>query len=320
MAVLGPTAAGKSEAALAIAAAFGGEIVNCDSLQLYRYLNIGTAKLTPARRRGIPHHMIDLLEPDQLFTAGDYGRRARPILDSIARAGRLPIVAGGTGFYFRALIDGLAAGPGRDERLRRRLAVRENRRPGSLHRILTRLDPAAARKIHPHDGNKLVRAVEICVLTRDPLTQLYATGRDPLRGFRVLKLVLNPPREALFAGIDRRARLMFERGLVEELRTLLERGYPSGCKPFEALGYRQALRIIRGQMDQAEAIVQTQRDTRRYAKRQLTWFRKEPDAIWIPGFGTDSSAQDTMSRYVVSFLAGAPLSQDLMPDFEEHSP
>jgi len=318
VAVLGPTAAGKSEAALQLAATFGGEIVNCDSLQLYRYLNIGTAKLAPGRRRGIPHHLINLIDPDQIFTAGDYARRARPILDSISHSGRLPIVAGGTGFYFRALIDGLVAGPGRDEQLRGRLAGRESRRSGSLHRILTRLDPIAARKIHPHDIKKLVRALEICLLTRDPLTKLYATGRDSLAGFRVLKLVLDPPREALFAKIDRRARLMFEHGLVEELRALLEGGYPPDCKPFEALGYRQALQVIRGQTDRAEAIAQTQRDTRRYAKRQWTWFRKEPDAVWIPGFGADPSTQDAMSRYVVRLLAGEPQDRTLTPDTAEH--
>src|SRR5579863_9682180 len=185
--ILGPTASGKSELALSAAQRFAGEVVNCDSLQIYRYFDIGTAKLPPADRRGIPHHLIDILDPDQVFTAGEYARLARRVLDDVSARGRLPVVAGGTGFYFRALVDGLFPGPSRDQVLRDRLSARESRRPGSVYRLLGRFDPESAARIHPHDFPKLVRALEVCLLTRRAATDLFREGRDALRGYDVLR-------------------------------------------------------------------------------------------------------------------------------------
>ena len=285
VAVLGPTGSGKSDLALEIAAEFGGEIVNCDSLQVYRHFDVGTAKLPLEARRGIVHHLIDVADPDELFTAGEYARRARLILADITARGKIPVVAGGTGFYLRALLDGLFPGPSRDQNLRDRLAAREERRPGSLHRILNRLDPAAAVRIHPHDVPKVTRALELCIVMRHPVTDLFRGGRDPLAGYRALKIGLEPPRDALYERLDARCREMFERGLVEEVRNILALGFPPGVKPFESHGYKQALQMLRGELTLKEAIFYAQRNTRRYAKRQMTWFRQETRMVWLKGFG-----------------------------------
>jgi tRNA dimethylallyltransferase len=313
LAIVGPTGSGKSELALAVARHVPAEIVNCDSLQLYRYLDIGTAKLAPLERQGIPHHMIDIADPDELVTAGDYARRARPLLAEIAARGRLPIVAGGTGFYLRALLEGLFRGPQRDPTLRERLARREEAKPGSLHRILKRLDPPAAARIHPNDTNKLIRALEVCVLARRPLSRLWAEGRDRLEGFHPLKIGLDPPRPALYAKLDERCRAMFDRGLIEEVRQILARGFPESSKPLEALGYRQALAVLRGSLDREEAIRLAQRETRRYAKRQWTWFRRDPEIEWFAGFGADEEVQQAVigrvRRYLLE-LAWPPSGSD----------
>ncbi len=291
MAVVGPTGAGKSELALRIAQEFDGEIVNCDSLQIYRHLDIGTAKLPPEQRRGIPHHLIDIAEPDQVFSAGEYARRARQVLREIAARGRLPVVCGGTGFYLRALLEGLFPGPQRDEALRRRLAAREARRPGLLHRLLRRLDPASAARIHPSDKQKLIRALEVCLLLGRPLSEAFALGRERLEGFRVLKIGLDPPREALYQKLNERCRKMFESGLLEETRRILELGYAADAKPLQSHGYRQAVQILRGELTYEQALYYAQRDTRRYAKRQWTWFRRESDVVWFRGFGEDPAIQ-----------------------------
>jgi tRNA dimethylallyltransferase len=288
VAVAGPTGSGKSELALRIAEKFHGEVVNCDSLQVYRYFDIGTAKLPPEERRNIPHHLIDIIDPDELFTAGEYARVARAAITDISDRGKLPIVAGGTGFYLRALIDGLFEGPSRDEELRRRLTAREMRRPGSLHRLLTRLDSATAKKIHANDIPKVTRALEVCLLTRRPVSELYREGRDQLQGFRALKLGLLPDREELYPLLDARCTAMFERGLVEEVRHILSLGFAPECKPFESHGYKQALQLIRGELGQRDAVFYAQRNTRQYAKRQITWFRREPALEWLKGFGDRS--------------------------------
>lgn len=306
MALAGPTGSGKSAAALGLARRFPAEIVNCDSVQIYRYLDIGTAKLLPAQREGVPHHLLDELSPDQHFTAGDFARRARPVLRSIVSSGRLPIVVGGTGFYLRALLEGLAPGPGRHEPVRARLAAREARRRGSLHRILRRLDPTAAQRIHANDTKKLIRALEVHLLTRRPLSELFSEGRERLQGFRPLKVFLDPPRQELYRRLDLRAAWMFEAGLVEEVRGILERGFPPDCKPLESLGYRQALQVLRGEIDVAEGIRLTQIETRRYAKRQLTWFRREQSAVRIAGFGDDDSTQSELIRLVALYIGQFP--------------
>jgi len=286
--VLGPTGSGKSELSLRIAEALGGEIVNCDSVQVYRHFQIGTAKVPEAQRRGIPHHLIDLVEPGELFTAGDYARTARTILDEIAGRGRIPVIVGGTGFYLRALLEGLAPGPPRQDALRAKLQRRERKRPGSLHRILTRLDPAAAARIHRNDRNKTLRALEVRLLDGRPMSELLAQGRSPLQGFQPIKIGLNPDRELLYRKLDLRAAAMFQLGLIGEVRDLLAAGVPADAKPFESLGYRQALEAVRGLTTEEQAIASTQLETRRYAKRQLTWFRKEQDVHWLAGFGEDS--------------------------------
>jgi len=303
VAIAGPTGSGKSELSLRIAAEFQGEVVNCDSLQLYRYLDIGTAKLPVEERRGIPHHMLDVLTPDRICSAGEYARLARPVLHEIAARGRLPVVAGGTGFYLRALLDGLFPGPPRDDALRERLAARERRRPGRLHRILERLDREAAGRIHANDIPKLIRALEVIVLTRRNLSENFARGRDPLAGFRVLKLGLSPPREALYARLDRRLERMFAAGLAEEVRRIAAMGYPLEAKPFESHGYKQAVQFIRGELTLKEALFYAQRNTRRYAKRQLTWFRQEPGMVWLAGFGEDAAVQRDAIAQVRKFLA-----------------
>jgi len=302
VAVAGPTGSGKSDLALEIAQRFDGEIVNCDSLQIYRYFDIGTAKLPPGERRGIAHHLIDILDPDELFTAGEYARVAREAIGAISRRGRLPILAGGTGFYLRALLDGLFEGPSRDQALRDRLALREARRAGSLHRLLTRFDPATARKIHPNDVPKVTRALEVCLLTRRPVSELFQQGRDALRGYRTLKLGLLPDREALNQRLDLRAAGMFEKGLVEEVRHILSLGFAAESKPFESHGYKQALQTIHGELNLREAVFYAQRSTRQYAKRQFTWFRREPGLIWLKGFADAPGIRESALHHVAGFL------------------
>jgi tRNA dimethylallyltransferase len=273
--------------ALAIAEEFGGEVVNCDSLQVYRYFDIGTAKLPLEERRGIPHHLIDIIDPNELFTAGEYARRAREVLAGVSARGKLPVVAGGTGFYLRALIEGLFEGPERDDDLRARLAAREAKRPGSLHKLLRRFDRTAAEKIHANDVPKVMRAVEVCLLTRRPVTEMYREGRDSLQGYRVLKLALGPDRDALYERLDARCAAMFSGGLIEEVKAILERGFAETCKPFESHGYKQTLQLIHGELNLHNAVFYAQRNTRNYAKRQMTWFRREAAAEWLKGFGAE---------------------------------
>ncbi len=303
VAVAGPTGSGKSDLALIIAQLFDGEIVNCDSLQVYRHFDIGTAKLPLEERCGIPHHLIDILNPDELFTAGEYARLAREIIQQISQRGRLPILAGGTGFYLRALLDGLFEGPSRDQSLRDRLARREARRAGSLHRLLTRFDRATAQKIHPHDVPKVTRALEVCLLTKRQVSELFRQGRDALGGYRTLKLGLLPDREVLYERLDRRCAAMFDNGLVEEVRHILALGYSEHAKPFESHGYKQALQSIRGELNLREAIFYAQRNTRQYAKRQLTWFRREQGLVWLNGFADTPGIREKAVELVAGVLS-----------------
>jgi tRNA dimethylallyltransferase len=306
VAVMGPTGSGKSDLSLHLAELFHGEVVNCDSLQVFRYFDIGTAKLPEPERRGIPHHLMDIADPDALFTAGEFARVAREAIAGISRRGRLPIVAGGTGFYLRALLDGLFAGPERDAGLRERLARRETRRAGSLHRILSRLDREAASRIHPNDIPKVTRALEVCVLTRRPVTELFREGRDELRGYRVLKLGLLPDRDELYRRLDQRCAGIFESGLVDEVRNILARGFPAASKPFESHGYRQALQLINGELNAREALFYAQRNTRQYAKRQITWFRREAGLVWLKGFGDEEAIRQAAADRVRAFLESPP--------------
>jgi tRNA dimethylallyltransferase len=301
--VVGPTGSGKSHLALYLAQACGGEIVNCDSLQLYRYFDIGTAKVPLDQRQSVPHHMIDILDPGQVSTAGDYVALARPLLAEISARGRLPVVAGGTGFYLRALLEGLFEGPTRDDSVRARLAVREQRRPGSLHRVLRRLDPQTARRIHPHDVAKTMRAIEICLIARRPAVELFRSGRSALSGYNILKLGLCPDRKALHQRLNARCERMFASGLLDEVRQILERGYSPDSKPFQSIGYQEALQVVTGKCSVAAAIEAAQRHTRQYAKRQMTWFRKEPGVLWLHGFGDDTGIALQALQMVRNFLA-----------------
>ena len=303
VAILGPTGSGKSELALRVAEEFHGEIVNCDSLQVFRHFDIGTAKLAPSERRGIPHHLMDIVDPDELFTAGEYARLARQAVAEITERGHLPVVAGGTGFYLRALVDGLFEGPSRDQALRDRLAAREARRPGSLHRILRRLDREAASRIHANDVPKVTRALEVCLLTRRPVSELFQQGRDALEGYRTLKLGLLPDRDELYRRLDLRCARMFEGGLVEEIRGILALGFPASAKPFESHGYTQALQMIRGELSPRDAVFYAQRNTRQYAKRQITWFRREQGLVWLKGFGADPAIQQDALERVRQFIS-----------------
>jgi tRNA dimethylallyltransferase len=291
--LLGPTGSGKTALSLALGEQFNGEIVSCDSVAVYRGMDLGTAKPTAAERAHLPHHLIDVADPDQPFTAGEYSRQARAALKAIAQKGRLPIVTGGTGLYLRALTEGLFPGPARQADLRERLE-RSRQRHGDpwLHRLLTRLDPASAARIHANDVPKLLRAIEICIAARQPLSQLLSdqeTARDPLTGFRLLRIGLNPPRKALppreglYDRLNQRAAAMFSAGLVEETRALLARYGP--VKALDSLGYRQAAAVLNGTLTPPAAIEAAQQGHRNYAKRQLTWFRREPEVHWLEDFG-----------------------------------
>lgn len=294
IAVVGPTGSGKSDLALFLARELEGEIVNADSLQLYRGFDIGTAKTPAAERGGIPHHLIDLLAPAESFSAGEFARQARGVIEEIAARGQTPVLVGGTGFYLRALLEGLFSGPGRHPEWRKRLSARAATRPARyLHRLLSRLDAESAARIHPHDTPKLIRAIEVCVQARRPLSALFreSRGQGQLSGFEVLKIGLDPPRPLLYERLNRRAERMFRAGLLEEVRGLLEAGLPPGAKPFESVGYKEALAAVQGSMSREEAVASTQLRTRRYAKRQMTWFRREKDVHWLKGFGDDPEVQ-----------------------------
>ena len=283
--IAGPTGSGKSALAQHLARRFAGEIVDCDSLQLYRGFDIGAAKTPVAERGQVPHQLFDVLTQQESYSAGEYAHAARAVIAEIAARGRLPIVVGGTGFYLRALLDGLPALPRRDAPLRARLLARETARPGSLHRVLARLDPPAAARIHPSDLQKTLRALEVRLLTRRVMPPPAAAR--PLEGYAILKLGLDPDRAALHCRLEARTRAIFENGLIEEVRGLLTHGATGDEKPFESLGYKQALQHLRGSLTREEAIASTLVETRQYAKRQWTWFRRDPEIRWLRGFGEE---------------------------------
>ncbi len=285
--LLGPTGSGKTALSLALAERFSGEIVSCDSVAVYRGMEIGTAKPTREERARAPHHLIDAAEPDEPFTAGEYSRRARAALHEIAARERLPIVTGGTGLYLRALTEGLSAAPARREDLRLRLRRSAERRgAGWLHRLLRKIDTATAERIHANDTAKLIRAIEVCVTARRPMSQILredAMARDSLTGFKLLRIGLNPPRAALYDRLNQRCAAMFAAGLVEETRSLLARYGPA--KALDSLGYKQARSVLDGSLGMEAAIAAAQQGHRNFAKRQMTWFRREPEVHWIAGFG-----------------------------------
>jgi len=287
--VLGPTASGKSALGIFLARELGGEVVVCDSTQVYRHFDIGTGKVPPEARGEVPHHLLDLIEPREEFTAGDYLRRGRATLEEITARGRIPIVTAGTGLYLRALLEGLSPLPPRSPELRARLkAEAEEKGSEYLHGLLAEMDPAAAQAIAPRDTPKLIRALEVCFQTQKPRTELFRAGREPLAGYRVVKLGLLPERQALYERIEARVEEMLEAGWLEEARRLRER-FGDGVKPFGFLGYKQLAAHLRGELSLKDAIKQTKHETRQFAKRQFTWFRKEKDKLWLPGFGGDAT-------------------------------
>jgi tRNA dimethylallyltransferase len=300
--LVGPTASGKTSLALSLAQQFDGEIVSCDSVAVYREMEIGTAKPSYDERALVQHHMIDIAWPDEACTAGDYSRQAREALAAITGRGRIPIVAGGTGLYLRALIDGLfpapATQPGHRERLRKRA---ETHGPAYLHRLLTRLDATAAAKIHINDVPKAVRAIEVSLAARQPLTEQWQKGRDALAGYRILRLGLNPPRARLYERINQRAAEMFDRGLIDETARLVDR-YGYACRPLTSLGYAEATAVLRNELTREEAVTQSQQGHRNYAKRQLTWFRREPHMHWLNGCGSDEDITQQATELVSQHL------------------
>jgi len=301
--ILGPTASGKTELSLALAEKFAGEIVNCDSVALYREFDIGTAKPSLAERARAPHHLFDYVAPTQDVTAGEYARQARQVLAEIRSRRHLPIVVGGTGLYLRALLDGLFRGPERSEDLRERLRERAaNRGSGYLHNLLRRLDGVAAGRVHPNDVPKLIRAIEVCLTSRQKMSELWEQGRDPLRGFRILRLGLDPERAVLYERINERAGRMFEGGLIDETKKLMEK-YGASARPLVSLGYKQAAQYLRGELTREQALGAAQQAHRNYAKRQMTWFRKEPEVFWFKGFGNEEQTQREAARRVETSLS-----------------
>jgi tRNA dimethylallyltransferase len=300
--VVGPTGSGKSGLAVDLALRFGGEIVNCDSVQVYRHLNIGAAKLPEVERQCVPHHLIDVVEPDQVFTAGDYLRLGRSVLNQIRDRQQIPIVTGGTGLYLKALLEGLFQGPKRSDSLRARLSSRvEQKGSCYLHRLLERVDSSSARTISPNDNPKIIRALEVYFLTSTPISQHFTLGRDPLQGFEILQIGLNPPRQQLYDFIDRRVEEMFATGLLAEVQRICA-SFGDDLRPLQSLGYAQTLAYLHGEMSLAEAVALTQRQTRQYAKRQLTWFRRDKEITWLEGFGSEPSVRGAARGLVSKFL------------------
>jgi tRNA dimethylallyltransferase len=295
--ILGPTGSGKTALSIALGQQFDGEIVSCDSVAVYRGLEIGSAKPSPQQRSLVPHHLIDVVAPDAFYTAGDYARAARAAVADIGSRGRMPIVTGGTGLYLRALLQGLSPGPRRSAALRERLLRKvETRGPAGLHRILQRLDPVSAARIHANDLSKVIRAIEVRLASGRQMSEIWEEGREPLTGYRVLRIGLQPERRQLYDRIDTRAAAMFDHGLIEETRELLAR---YGHSPaLTSLGYRQAAQYLDGALSLQQAIAAASQGHRNYAKRQLTWFRREPDVCWLNGFGDDVAVRAEAERLV----------------------
>jgi tRNA dimethylallyltransferase len=303
IAVIGPTASGKSDLALALADRYRGEIVVCDALQVYRHMDIGTAKPGAEIRARIPHHMLDLRDPCVDFSAGDYQRLGRRVLDEIKSRCRTPFVVGGTGFYLKALIEGLFVGPGRSEVLRKRMRnIVAKRGPETIHRALCRIDPETATKLAPADAERNIRAYEIYLLTGRTMSWWQARPKDSLPGFRWLKLGILWPRAQLCARIDQRVEEMFRQGFTAEVDALMKE-FPRECHAFKAIGYRQIARYLEGMWSLESAMEDTKRESRRYAKRQTTWFRSEREIVWLDATLGPDAVLELATSAVARFLA-----------------
>jgi tRNA dimethylallyltransferase len=286
--ILGPTASGKSALGVSLAKRLGGEILVCDSTQVYRRFNIGTAKVPASEQQGIAHRLVDLVEPEQVFTAGEYRCRALEVLDDLRRREKVPILTAGTGLYLRALLEGLAEAPLRSEDLRSRLrATAEERGAEHLYRLLTRLDAESATRIAPRDTQKIIRAIEMRLVTGKTVGEIHRGGRDPLTGYEVIKIGLRPPRAALYERIHARVEAMLRAGWIDEVRQLLADGVPPGEKPFQFIGYAEWREHLAGRLGKEQAVLRIQQATRNFAKRQITWFRKESAVHWLEGFGDE---------------------------------
>jgi tRNA dimethylallyltransferase len=299
--IVGPTASGKSSLGVSLARKFGGEVVACDSTQLYRGFDIGTAKPSEEERQRIPHHLLDVLNPDEPATAGAYRERAEHVLHDLKSRGRVPVFTVGTGLYLRALLEGFADLPQRSEEIRERLRTSaEDHGPGYLHRVLSKFDPTAAAKIARADEQKLIRAIEVCMLARRPLSEVHLSARQPLLGWTAIKIGLQPRREALIQAIHARTESMLSRGWLEEVRQLLEQGFPESAKPFDFIGYRELRRVLQKKDSQEHAQAAIQQATRQYARRQMTWFRREKGVHWLAGFGGDPEIQNAAAAHLES--------------------
>lgn len=316
VAIVGPTGSGKSALALHLAKRFPSEVVSCDALQVYRGVDIGTGKLSVSERRGIAHHLLDVADAQEEFSAASYLRLAVPIIERIDAQGKLPLVVGGTGLYLRALLRGLFVGPGRDPQLRHRLAaIAERRGRAFLHRMLGRLDPESATRIHRNDLVRTVRALEVCLLAKRPMSQLMKERESPLSGFRPLLVGIAPPRRELARRIEERVQGMFERGLVDEVRRII-REFGADAAAIKAIGYRQVSQHLAGDIPLDEARQATVRATLQYAKRQMTWFRREQGVVWFQCFGDDLEASETIEKYLRARIAlkSSERSESLEPN------
>ncbi|MGB0036353.1 MAG: tRNA (adenosine(37)-N6)-dimethylallyltransferase MiaA [Candidatus Acidiferrales bacterium] len=299
--ILGPTASGKSALGISLAECLGGEILVCDSTQVYRHFNIGTAKVPATQQHGIPHHLVDLVEPAEVFTAGEYRRRALEVLEDLRARKKLAILTAGTGLYVRALLEGLADAPTRSEELRERLRDKAKVHGAAhLHRALARLDSEAAARINPRDTQKIIRAIEMRLLTKKSVGEIHRGGRQALEGYEVKKIGLLPPRAALYARINARVEDMMQAGWIEEVRRLIASGLPADSKPFQFIGYSELRAHLEGRLSRADAVQQIQQATRRFAKRQITWFRKEPGVEWLAGFGGDPAIASAAEEFTQS--------------------
>lgn len=300
--VVGPTAVGKSAIALRLALEFSGEIISCDSMQVYRGFNLGTDKPSPQARKMVPHHLIDIIDPEEQFSAADFARLALEEAEKIIQRGRLPLVVGGTGLYHKALVEGLFPGPGRNQSLRQKLRQEaEKYGLAHLYQKLQNIDPAYASKITPRDSIRIIRALEVYHLTGKPLSLHFEQTASPLqkKGFILHQIGLKLERKELYRRIETRVERMFAQGIVEEVQSLLEKGVSEQVVPFKALGYRQVLKYLKGEISLEEAVQLTKQETRHYAKRQLTWFKKSPGIIWF-----DAEDYKALRNYLVTKLRG----------------